>query len=85
LFFLQRDYFTGLTCLSYAGTPEDLKRLIDRAHELGLCVILDAVYSHASKNSLDGLNEFDGTEGCFFAEGPEGWHKLWDRYDQLFP
>jgi maltooligosyltrehalose trehalohydrolase len=28
------------------GTPDDLKRLIDRAHELGLMVILDVVYNH---------------------------------------
>jgi maltooligosyltrehalose trehalohydrolase len=28
------------------GTPEDLKRLIDRAHGLGLMVMLDVVYNH---------------------------------------
>ncbi len=28
------------------GTPDDLKRLIDRAHELGLMVFLDVVYNH---------------------------------------
>ncbi|KAB1073055.1 malto-oligosyltrehalose trehalohydrolase [Methylobacterium planeticum] len=28
------------------GRPEDLKRLIDRAHALGLMVFLDAVYNH---------------------------------------
>ncbi|MGU3538207.1 malto-oligosyltrehalose trehalohydrolase [Methylobacterium sp. A54F] len=28
------------------GRPDDLKRLIDRAHELGLMVYLDAVYNH---------------------------------------
>lgn len=28
------------------GTPEDLKRFIDRAHALGLMVLLDVVYNH---------------------------------------
>src|SRR4051812_12091372 len=28
------------------GTPDDLKRLIDRAHGLGLMVFLDVVYNH---------------------------------------
>jgi maltooligosyltrehalose trehalohydrolase len=28
------------------GTPEDLKRLIDRAHALGLMVFIDVVYNH---------------------------------------
>lgn len=28
------------------GTPDDLKRLVDRAHALGIMVILDVVYNH---------------------------------------
>src|SRR5690606_32262473 len=28
------------------GTPEQLKRLVDRAHQLGLCIYLDVVYNH---------------------------------------
>ncbi|MDD1452974.1 alpha-amylase family glycosyl hydrolase [Sphingomonas sp. H160509] len=28
------------------GTPDELKTLVDRAHELGLAVVLDVVYNH---------------------------------------
>jgi len=60
------------------GTPEDLKELIDTAHGLGLVVLLDVVHSHASKNTLDGLNMFDGSDHCYFHEGAKGRHELWD-------
>jgi len=60
------------------GTPEELKSLVDRAHELGLIVLLDVVHSHASKNVNDGLNQFDGTDHCYFHEGGKGYHPLWD-------
>lgn len=60
------------------GTPCDLKRLVARAHELGLVVLLDIVHSHASKNVLDGLNMFDGTGHHYFHDGPLGEHPLWD-------
>lgn len=60
------------------GTPEELKALVDRAHELGIYVLLDVVHSHASKNVLDGLNQFDGTNNCFFHDGGRGTHPLWD-------
>ncbi|CAH0562702.1 unnamed protein product [Brassicogethes aeneus] len=60
------------------GNPEQLKRLVDRAHELGLVVLLDLVHSHASKNVMDGLNEFDGTDSGFFHAGSRGVHSLWD-------
>jgi 1,4-alpha-glucan branching enzyme len=60
------------------GTPEELKELIDTAHGLGLTVLLDIVHSHACKNVLDGLNEFDGTDHLYFHEGGKGRHELWD-------
>lgn len=60
------------------GTPEDLKYLIDCAHQRGITVLLDIVHSHACKNTLDGLNEFDGTDHCYFHEGGRGRHELWD-------
>lgn len=31
------------------GTRDDLRRLVDRAHELGLCLLLDVVYNHFGK------------------------------------
>ncbi|KAM9321278.1 1,4-alpha-glucan-branching enzyme [Gastrophryne carolinensis] len=60
------------------GTPDDLKELIDVAHSMGIVVLLDVVHSHASKNSEDGLNQFDGTTSCFFHDEPRGNHDLWD-------
>ncbi|XP_023681911.1 1,4-alpha-glucan-branching enzyme [Paramormyrops kingsleyae] len=59
------------------GTPDELKELIDVAHSLGIMVLLDVVHSHASKNTEDGLNLFDGTDSCFFHSGPRGEHSLW--------
>ncbi|BGP12214.1 alpha-1,4-glucan branching enzyme [Rhodosporidiobolus nylandii] len=60
------------------GTPEDLKHLIDTAHSLGITVLLDVVHSHASNNSADGLNHFDGTDHQYFHGGAKGRHELWD-------
>lgn len=60
------------------GSPEDLKELVDTAHSMGLVVLLDVVHSHASKNVIDGLNEFDGTDHLYFHGGAKGRHELWD-------
>ena len=60
------------------GTPEDLKYLIDKAHGLGLAVIMDLVHSHAVKNINEGLNNFDGSGGQYFRRGDAGEHPLWD-------
>ncbi|MDB5333962.1 MAG: glgB, partial [Phycisphaerales bacterium] len=60
------------------GTPEDLKRLIDTAHGMGILVLLDVVHSHAIKNTQEGLNLFDGTDHQYFHAGPRGQHVAWD-------
>jgi len=59
------------------GMPEDLKELINTAHSMGIAVLLDVVHSHASKNTREGINEFDGTIYQFFHEGPKGDHSAW--------
>ncbi len=60
------------------GTPNDLKKLIDTAHKLGLRVVLDLVHSHAVKNEVEGLSRFDGTRTQYFYEGARGDHAAWD-------
>lgn len=60
------------------GTPDELKELIDTAHEMGLAVIMDLVHSHAVKNVLEGLGCLDGTRYQYFHEGERGEHKQWD-------
>ncbi len=60
------------------GTPEELKALIDAAHEAGIAVIMDIVHSHAVKNERDGLSRFDGTYDLYFHSGTRGWHETWD-------
>ena len=42
------------------GTPEELKQLIDAAHEQGVAVIMDLVQSNAVKNEVEGLGNFAG-------------------------
>ena len=81
-FILEVNYLSVSFCFhnnfSRYGTPEELKALIDEAHRFGLTVLLDLVHSHACKNTLDGLNMFDGTNGCFFHDNSRGFHDLWD-------
>ena len=60
------------------GTPEDLKALIKRAHELGLAVVMDLVQAHYVKNINEGLNELDGTDHHYSLPGPAGEQLYWD-------
>ena len=60
------------------GYPEDLKYLVDTAHGMGIAVLLDVVHSHAVKNTVEGINRFDGTDTQFFRAGKAGDHPAWD-------
>ena len=62
---------------SWFGKPEDLKYLVNKAHKLGIRVLLDVVHSHAVKNTAEGINQFDGTTWQFFHDGPKGDHPAW--------
>ncbi len=59
------------------GTPEELKELVDSAHEAGLAVLMDLVHSHAVQNEVEGLGMFDGTPYQYFHEGSRGFHEAW--------
>lgn len=63
---------------SWYGEPEDLKYLINAAHEMELYVLLDVVHSHAVKNTAEGINGFDGTDYQFFHTGKRGEHPAWN-------
>ncbi len=60
------------------GTPEELKELIDAAHEQGVAVIMDIVHSHAVKNELEGLGNFAGDPYQYFYAGDKREHPAWD-------
>ncbi len=60
------------------GTPEELKSLVNKAHEMGMAVIMDIVHSHAVKNEEEGLSRFDGTLDQYFYPGDRGFHTAWD-------
>ena len=59
------------------GYSYELKELINAAHEMGITVLLDVVHSHAVKNTVEGINQFDGTEYQFFHSGGKGDHSAW--------
>jgi 1,4-alpha-glucan branching enzyme len=60
------------------GTPDDFKRLVNTAHDMGMAVIIDLVHSHAVKNYSEGINDFDGSGHQYFHEGGRGYHNQWD-------
>ncbi len=60
------------------GTPEELKELIDTAHQHGVAVIMDIVHSHAVKNEVEGLGNFAGDPNQYFYSGERHNHPAWD-------
>lgn len=60
------------------GTPEELKALIDAAHEQGIAVIMDIVHSHAVKNEVEGLGNLAGDPNQYFYPGDRHEHPAWD-------
>ena len=60
------------------GTPEELKHLIDDAHQMGIAVIMDLVHSHAVKNEMEGIGLLDGTPYQYFHDGDRRVHPAWD-------
>ncbi|MBO5721752.1 MAG: alpha amylase C-terminal domain-containing protein [Lentisphaeria bacterium] len=62
------------------GSIDEFKELIDRAHAMGLRVIMDVVHSHAVRNEIEGLARFDGTREQYFHSGNRGEHPAWDSF-----
>ena len=60
------------------GTPDDLKRLIDDAHSMGIAVIMDIVHSHAVKNEVEGLGRLDCSYDLYFYGDHRREHPAWD-------
>ena len=58
------------------GTPDDLRRLIDRLHQAGVGVILDWVPAHFPRDVF-GLYHFDGTPTYEYANPQKGEHPDW--------
>jgi maltooligosyltrehalose trehalohydrolase len=60
------DLFAPARCY---GRPDDLRRLVDRAHRLGLAVLLDAVYNHLGPDG----NYLARFSPYYFAAQPSPW------------
>ncbi len=63
---------------SRCGTPEELKALIKKAHEMGIAVVMDLVHAHYVKNLNEGLAQLDGTDHHYSKPGPAGYQPHWD-------
>ena len=69
---------TGLYApTSRFGSPQQLQYLIQKAHDAGICVILDWVVGHFPTDE-HGLAKFDGTPLYEHADPREGYHQDWN-------
>ncbi len=69
---------TGLySPTSRFGNPEGLRHFIRKAHEAGICVILDWVVGHFPTDS-HGLETFDGSHLYEHQDPREGYHQDWN-------
>ena len=63
---------------SRCGTPEELKELIRKAHEMGIAVIMDLVHAHYVKNYNEGIRDLDGSDCHYSKPGNAGYQPHWD-------
>ena len=71
----------------YAGTKEDLKELCDKAHELGIKIILDAVFNHTGNDSkyfneygtYPELGAFQSKESPYFE-----FYRTYENHNQIY-
>ena len=64
------------------GVIEDFKALVDQAHEMGMKVILDGVYSHTGSDSLY-FNRYGNFPGKGAYSGPESPYYDWYTFYQF--
>jgi len=62
-------FYLKLCTRSRLGTPDELKELINVAHEMGIYVLMDVMHALASENVLEDLGLFGRTDECYFRPG----------------
>ncbi len=65
------------------GTVNEFKELIDRAHELGICVLLDIVHSHATSNTKEGIAKYDTSSYLFCKKLSQWGTALFDYTNEM--
>ena len=61
------------------GSPDDLKYLVDKSHQLGIGVIMDWVPAQFPADD-HGLACFDGTPLYEYQDPQRGWHPQWQAH-----